>query len=57
MMMPVIIDSLQDIEIRLDAALHPVFDMDHETAVTLVNEAHTALRKLLGLPEIEGVQS
>ena len=52
MMMPVIVEALQEIEIRLDAALHPVFDMDHETAISLVHEAHAEIRKLLGMPAI-----
>ena len=50
--LPELVIALQDIEIRLDAMLHPVFDMDSETATALAHEAHTELRRLLGMPEI-----
>ncbi len=54
--LPEVIALLQEVEIRLDAALHPVFDMDRETAISLVRESHAEIRKLLGMPAVEEVQ-
>ncbi len=50
--LPALISDLADVEIKLDAALHPTFDIDFSDVLAMLNEAHAQLRRLLGMPAV-----